>query len=159
MEKEQSFSVSDERWILFIHRSEDSKTPQLAEKSNWLRSCVKRQKPERKENDDELMFISASEEANILQNEVTSKRKRSKPAIEKPIVEETDSHPEWKKGKKDVREISTVLPLAEIIKSKGYNVKGPIITPMMVEYFHEYLQKNPKIQRIAVLGFNSGMIV
>lgn len=75
---------------------------------------------------------------------------------EELVIEDTDSHPEWKKGKKDIREISTVLPLGEFVKSKGYSVKGPIITPMMVEYFHEYLAKNPKIQRIAVLGFNSG---
>ena len=104
------------------------------------------------------MFISASEEANILQNESTSKRKRTRPANEELVIEETESHPEWKKGKKDIREISTVLPLAEFVKTKGYSVKGPIITPMMVEYFHDYLEKNPKIQCIAVLGFNSGII-
>lgn len=103
------------------------------------------------------MFISASEEAHILQNESSSKRKRSKPAGNDHLLEETDMHPEWKKGKKDIREISTVLPIADYVKSNGFKVKGPIITPMMVEYFHEYLQKNPKIQRIAVLGFNSGI--
>lgn len=104
------------------------------------------------------MFISASEEAHILQNESSTKRKRAKPAGNEHLLEETDLHPEWKKGKKDIREISTVLPLAAELKSHGCKVKGPIITPMMVEYFHEYLQKNPKIQRIAVLGFNSGII-
>ena len=104
------------------------------------------------------MFLSASEEANILQNESTSKRKRSRPVNEELVIEGTESHPEWKKGKKDIREISTVLPLAEFVKTKGYSVKGPIITPMMVEYFHDYLEKNPKIQCIAVLGFNSGII-
>ena len=46
------------------------------------------------------MFISASEEANILQNESTSKRKRSRPVNEELVIEGTESHPEWKKGKK-----------------------------------------------------------
>lgn len=104
------------------------------------------------------MFISASEEAQILQNESSTKRKRAKPTGNENLLEETDLHPEWKKGKKDIREISTVLPLAEVLKSHGVKVKGPIITPMMVEYFHEYLQKNPSIKTIAVLGFNSGII-
>ena len=104
-----------------------------------------------------MPFISGSEEAKILQNsEIASTRKRRKPATDKQVIDEIERRPEWKKGKKDIREISTVLPLAELFKSKNYRILGPIITPMMVEYFHEYLQKNTKIQRIAVIGFNSG---
>ena len=65
--------------------------------------------------------------------------------------------PEWKKAKKDIREIATVLPSANIAKGKQIRVVGPQITPMMVEFFHEYLDQHRTIKRIAVIGFNSGM--
>lgn len=49
-----------------------------------------------------------------------------------------------------------MLPLGEFAKNKGIRVKGPVITPMMVEFFHDYLEKHPTIKKIAVIGFNSG---
>ena len=65
--------------------------------------------------------------------------------------------PEWKKAKKDIREIATVLPSANFAKGKQIRVVGPQITPMMVEFFHEYLDQHRTFKRIAVIGFNSGM--
>lgn len=102
-----------------------------------------------------MQFISPEEGNAILQAEKGATRKREKPS--KALKEqEEDLHPDWKKGRKDTREISTVLPLGEYAKNKGIRVKGPVITPMMVEFFHDYLEKHPTIKKIAVIGFNSG---
>ena len=56
----------------------------------------------------------------------------------------------------DIRDVSTVLSVGEFVRSRNYRVKGPVITRMMVEFFHEYLEQNNSIKRIAVIGFNSG---
>ena len=65
-----------------------------------------------------MQFISPEEGNAILQAEKGATRKREKPS--KALKEqEEDLHPDWKKGRKDTREISTVLPLGEHAKNKG----------------------------------------
>lgn len=103
-----------------------------------------------------MQFISPEEGNAILQAEKNATKKRERPTKNTKDQEEEDIHPDWKKGRKDTREISTVLPLGEFAKNKGIRVKGPVITPMMVEFFHDYLEKHPTIKKIAVIGFNSG---
>lgn len=114
-----------------------------------------------------MTFISPEEAVKITRTEDDTKRKRgrqTKTTIEPIIGRQVDSDellddvkPEWKKAKKDIREISTVLPVASFVKEKKtINVIGPQITPMMVEFFHKYLEEHASIKRIAVIGFNSG---
>ena len=103
-----------------------------------------------------MQFISPEEGNAILQAEKNATKKRERPTKNTKDQEEEDLHPDWTKGRKDTREISTVLPLGEFAKNKGIRVKGPVITPMMVEFFHDYLEKHPTIKKIAVIGFNSG---
>lgn len=115
-----------------------------------------------------MTFISPEEAVKITRTEDETKRKRGRPTkttIDPIIGRRMDSveplddvKPEWKKAKKDIREISTVLPMASFVKEKKtINVIGPQITPMMVEFFHKYLEEHSSIKRIAVIGFNSGV--
>ncbi len=95
-----------------------------------------------------MTFISPEEAVKITRTEDDTKRKRgrqTKTTIEPIIGRQVDSDellddvkPEWKKAKKTI------------------NVIGPRITPMMVEFFHKYLEEHASIKRIAVIGFNSG---
>lgn len=113
-----------------------------------------------------MTFISPEEAVKITRTEDETKRKRGRPTkttIDPIVGRPTDPteplddvKPEWKKAKKDIREISTVLPMASFVKERKINVIGPQITPMMVEFFHKYLEEHPSIKRIAVIGFNSG---
>jgi len=62
----------------------------------------------------------------------------------------------WEKGKKDIRGIQEFLPCAKRFHERSQKSKGPQITPMMMEFFQDYLLRNPSIKRIAVIGFNTG---
>ena len=64
----------------------------------------------------------------------------------------------WEKGKKDVRGIQEFLPCAKRFHERNLKSKGPQITPMMMEFFQDYLLRNPSIKRIAVIGFNTGKL-
>lgn len=74
-----------------------------------------------------------------------------------PIWEIEHLAKEWERGKKDIREIFSVLPSAERMQKRNQKAKGPQITPMMVEFFQSYLNENTHIKKIAVLGFNTGI--
>lgn len=75
-----------------------------------------------------MTFISPEEAVKITRTEDDTKRKRgrqTKTTIEPIIGRQVDSDellddvkPEWKKAKKDIREISTVLPVASFVKER-----------------------------------------
>ena len=103
-----------------------------------------------------MRFISPEEEFELNRRSQRGREKRGHPT---PSVADDIAVPEsLKHGRTEIRNIATVLPIGTMIQSNNFRVKGPVITPMMVEFFHEYLENNPNIKRVAVIGFNSGIL-
>lgn len=102
-----------------------------------------------------MQYITSEQEQLINSQNNAEKRKRPHVAENRPDL--NLAMPETLQRRDvDNRDISTVLSIGEFVKSRNYRVKGPVITRMMVEFFHEYLEKNANIKRVAVIGFNAG---
>ena len=102
-----------------------------------------------------MQYITPEQEEMINEQNSAGKRKRSHVAVTRPDMNQP-APKNLQRRDIDIRDISAVLSVGEFIKSRNFRVKGPVITRTMIEFFHDYLEKNASIKRIAVIGFNAG---
>ena len=57
----------------------------------------------------------------------------------------------------DTRNITDILPSAQYLLSKRVPIQEPPISVELVDYIMTYIEENPHIRSVAVIGFNKGM--